>query len=144
MKKRTKIILFSALTLTFFGAGFFILKGSFWDRPARSQVSYSKQTASAGVVEVEAIPKELTPGRKMVFTLYLNNHSIDLNYELTKLAVVVDDTGRIYKPVNWTGESGGHHLSGDLEFDKLSGKAKHIGLNLTGINNQKVVFDWEL
>jgi len=102
------------------------------------------QTKQVGVVDVEITPKHLARGREMVFTVSLDNHSIDLNYDYTKIVVVVDDTGNIYKPVNWKGESAGHHVSGDLVFNKLSGKASRVGLNIKGIDGKNVVFNWEL
>lgn len=105
---------------------------------------YSRESSTAGVVEIEVIPKELKPGGEMIFTLNLNNHSIDLDYDYARIAIVVDNNGNIYKPIKWTGGSGGHHVSGDLVFDKLSSKVTNIGLNLIGIDNQKVMFEWKL
>lgn len=102
------------------------------------------QTKQVGMVEVEVAPKQLSHGRQIVFTLRLNNHSIDLNYDFAKIAVVVDSSGNIYEPVSWSGGMGGHHVSGDLAFGKLSDKAENVGLNITGIDNQKVVFEWKL
>ena len=105
---------------------------------------FSSETSTAGVVEVEAIPKQLGPGQKMIFTLKLNNHSMSLDYDYTKMAIIVDDEGNIYKPIEWIGGVGGHHVSGDLIFGKLSGKAKRVGLNINGVDDKNVVFDWEL
>ena len=141
--KKIKIVLISLLTLStisflgYLGANNFPLKKS-------EPRVYAKQSLSAGVVEVEAVPKELSPGREMVFTLDLNNHSMDLSYDYTEMAVVVDEMGNIYKPIKWVGESGEHHVSGDLIFEKLSSKAKSVGLNIKGIDNKNIVFDWEL
>ena len=102
------------------------------------------QTAKAGAVDIEAQPKRLRRGDEMIFTLTLDNHSIDLNYDYLKIAVAVDNDGTLYKPVGWTGGSSGHHVSGDLIFDTLSSKASHIGLNFTGVDDQNISFDWEL
>ena len=101
------------------------------------------QTKQVGVVEVEVAPKQLNHGQEMIFTLSLNNHSIDLSYDYTKIAVVVDDSGKIYYPVNWTGGNSGHHVSGDLIFDKMSNNATHVGLNIKGVDGKNVNFDWE-
>lgn len=114
----------------------------FWSRTKAKE--YSRQTKTAGAVTVEVAPKEIAPGGKMVFTLTLDTHSIDLNYDFLDMAVVIDNKGIIYKPESWTGGNGGHHLSGDLVFGELSKKATHIGLNLTGIDGQNVSFDWSL
>lgn len=106
--------------------------------------NYSAQTMTAGRVEIKAMPKELKPGREMVFAISLNNHQINLSYDFTKIAAIVDNNGNVYRPVKWTGGEGGHHISGDLVFGKLSDKARQVGLNLAGIDGQKVMLDWEL
>lgn len=102
------------------------------------------QIKQVGGVEVEVVPKQLNRGSQMIFTISLNNHSLDLNYDYTKISMVVDSDGNIYKPLNWNGGVGGHHVSGDLIFDKLSDKAVSVGLNIKGIDNQNTVFEWKL
>lgn len=93
---------------------------------------------------VEAVPKQLVPGSEMIFTLYLKNHPTDPDYNHTNMALVVDGEGKIYKPINWTGESGKTQVTGDLIFDKLDKGASRVGLNIKGVDNKNVVFDWEL
>ncbi len=109
------IVLFSILILTT------ALAVVFW--PKTEKKEYSTQTARAGVVDVEARPKKLRKGDEMIFTLTLDKHSIDLSYDYLNIAVAVDDNGVMYKPVSWTGGREGHHVSGDLIFDKLNKKA---------------------
>ncbi|EKE13379.1 MAG: hypothetical protein ACD_13C00022G0020 [uncultured bacterium] len=138
----------SAVLVLAFGV-FTITKDVFAKKPSSLGASVKvnpmeAQVKQVGVVDMEITPKQLARGREMVFTVSLDNHSIDLNYDYTKIVVVVDDTGNIYKPVKWTGESAGHHVSGDLVFNKLSGKASSVGLNIKGIDGKNVVFNWEL
>jgi hypothetical protein len=102
------------------------------------------QIRTVGEIEIEVVPKSITPGKEMVFTLTLDNHIIDLDYDLVQMTVAVDQSGRIYTPVDWTGGRGGHHLTGDLVFAELSQEARQIGLNIRSINNQNVLFDWEI
>lgn len=132
-KLRITIILLFALTVIAF-------LGYFGTKPK----VFPSETLIAGVVTVEAVPKELKPGQRMIFTLKLNNHSMSLDYDYTKMAVVVDNDGNIYKPVEWTGGVGGHHISGDLVFGKLSEGARHIGLNIKGIDSKDLPFDWNI
>ncbi len=141
--KKTRIVLIILLALsviTFLGYSGW---NYFLPKKLEPRV-YSKESSTAGVVEVTAVPKELSAGREMIFTLDLNNHSMELDYDYTEMAIVVDNEGNIYRPTRWIGGSGGHHVSGDLIFEKLSGKAKSVGLNIKGIDNKNVVFDWEL
>lgn len=107
-------------------------------------VSFNPETKQMGVVEVEVVPKELMHDKPVVFTIKLSNHSIDLGYDYTKIATLVDSEGNIYKPVSWSGGMGGHHVSGDLVFGNLSSGAESIGLNIQGIDNQNAVFEWKL
>ena len=111
---------------------------------AKANTTLSPQTKQVGVVEVEVTPKQLNHGREMVFTIVLDNHSIDLNYDYTKIAAVVDNEGNIYRPITWTGVGSGHHVSGDLVFDKLSKNASSVGLNIKGIDGKMVNFEWKL
>jgi len=113
-------------------------------RSSQDSGGYLKQSSVAGTVEVGVVPKELKAGQEMVFTVTLDNHIIDLNYDYTKIAAVVDDKGNVYKPTKWMEVEGGHHVTGDLIFNKLSGKARSIGLNINGIDSKNVVFNWDL
>ena len=93
------------------------------------------------------LPKELKP----IVNLKENSAAgitavptTDLDYDHTNMALVVDGEGKIYKPINWTGGSGKKQVTGDLIFDTLDGKAKHVGLNIKGVDGKNVSFDWEL
>ena len=101
---------------------------------------YSKENSTVGVT---AVPKQLFPGREMIFTINSNNHPTDLYYDHTSMALVVDGEGNIYKPVSWTGGDG-ERVTGDLIFGKLDKSATHVGLNIKGVDNKNVNFDWEL
>lgn len=141
--KKIKIFLISALIISVISYLGFIGLNKILSKKTEPKV-FSSETSTAGIVEVEAVPRQLKPGQKMIFTLRLNNHSMSLDYDYTKMAAVVDDEGNIYKPVEWIGGVGGHHVSGDLIFDKLSNRARHVGLNINGIDNKNINFDWEL
>lgn len=105
---------------------------------------YSTQTKSLGAVEVEITPIKLKPGQPVQFSLSLDTHSVDLSYDYTKIISAQDDQGNVYKALNWSGENSGHHLNGVLEFEPLSKEAQSIKLNVSGIDNQDTIFEWEL
>lgn len=102
------------------------------------------QTKAFGVVEVEVIPTQVNEEEPMVFKLALNNHSISLDYDLTKIAYLNDDLGNVYKANEWTGGVGGHHLRGELVFDNLKSGVKSLTLNIDGIDNKSNKFEWRL
>lgn len=102
------------------------------------------QTKSMGAVEVEITPTKLEVGKNMTFELSLNTHSVELNYDYTKILIAQDNNGNTYKATSWSGGESGHHLSGEVEFEPLFEEAKSIKLNVNGIDNQKEVFEWKI
>lgn len=106
--------------------------------------SLSAVQMSMGAVDVEVTPVSITPQADIVFKLSLNTHSVDLGYDYTQIATLTDDQGNSYKPSRWTGESGGHHLEGELIFPPLSNKPKELILKLDGIDNESEIFIWQL
>lgn len=97
-----------------------------------------------GVVSVEVTPISVETGKELVFDLKMNNHSIDLDYDYTQIASLTDDQGNIYQPTKWTGNSEGHHVSGQLIFPILSDKVKQLTLTLKGVDNKTEDFNWQL
>jgi hypothetical protein len=102
------------------------------------------QNQTLGAVTVGVTPKTLVLDQPVVFTLAINTHSVDLNYEYTDIASLSDNTGHTYQAVEWTGDSGGHHLIGDLVYESLSSEATSVTLILSGIDNQSASFSWEI
>lgn len=109
----------------------------------QKQTTLLKQT-SEGTVTVAATPKALTKGARAVFEIQFNTHSVELDYDIAKIAFITDDVGNTLKPISWTGEKGGHHLSGILTFPPISQDAKSIILSIPQIDNSDRVFTWNL
>ena len=105
---------------------------------------FNKQLKTMGAVEVEAVPISLEPDSNMKFQLTLNTHSVELTYDLVNIVKAQDDKGGIYKSVAWSGEQGGHHLSGELLLEPISSEAKQITLIINGIDNQTENFVWDI
>lgn len=89
-------------------------------------------------------------GGSLVFQVDMNTHSVNLDgYDLGKLAVLRDDSGKEFKPVSWQSAAGSHHRSGKLAFSvpeplRESG-AKYVELTIrevAGIKERN--FRWEL
>lgn len=102
------------------------------------------QSKTMGVVSVEVTPTSVEMGKELVFDLTMNNHSIDLDYDYTQIASLTDDQGNTYQPTKWTGNSEGHHVSGQLIFPILSDKVKQLTLTLKGVDNETEDFNWQL
>ena len=104
----------------------------------------SPQTKTMGAVEVEVKPVSVTSGKEVVFEVSMNTHSVELNYDYTKIATLTDDRGNSYKPTQWTGGASGHHLKGKLLFARLSEKPKEVTLTVDGVDNKAESFSWQL
>jgi len=105
---------------------------------------YTAQFKQMGEVEVEVTPIKLGPGQDMVFNLTLNTHSVELSYDYKNIAWVEDNLGNEYKPQEWSGGEGGHHLEGELLFDELTSDSKNAKLIIDGIDGEITEFEWEL
>ncbi len=96
---------------------------------------YQTITKDKAKVTVDVAPKQLgTREEKNIFTVNLNTHSVELDFDFTEIMILKDDLGNSYKAIEWTGNSGWHHVSGDIIFPQINQQAKSIELQLSGIN----------
>lgn len=51
----------------------------------------------------------------------MNTHTVELNYDLTRLAALRNDQGEGLRPKSWKAPAGGHHVSGLLTFEISEG-----------------------
>lgn len=103
-----------------------------------------KQTDEQGEVTVEVTPLLLQAGKDAKFEVVLDTHSVELSYNLMEAASLIDNQGKQYKPISWSGGSGGHHLSGELVFPSLSNKIKSAQLIIANISGFDRKFTWRL
>ncbi len=99
-----------------------------------------------GGVRVVVTPKAVAPKSDWEFTVTMDTHIKPLNADLTKTAVLVDDSGRKYMPLSWQGDKpGGHHRKGVLRFAAPSERIKSFELQIQGLGgeNQRV-FQWTM
>src|SRR3989344_2414254 len=111
------------------------------------QNTLSPQTNSEGSVEVEVIPVEISDTSDLwQFKIVLNTHSVELDQDLTKITLLVDDKGNEYQSLSWEGAPpGGHHREGILTFNSISPQPSSIELvfkDIDGIKERK--FTWDL
>ncbi len=144
---KNKLVLFLVLIL---GIVIILAVGlrSFGPAPASNKSNTNTvskaQTNEKGSVVVEAVPLSLSVKDNASFTVSLTTHSGDINYDLLAISKLTDDKGNTYRALSWTGEKGGHHISGTLTFPKLSQDASAVTLTIPGIDNQDRVFKWKL
>lgn len=108
------------------------------------ETKLSTQSKTMGVVEVKVTPIFVDNNKELVFELIMDNHSIDLSYDYTKIVVLTDNNSNSIYPSNWTGNSSGHHVKGNLVFPAFSKKPKELTLTLNGVDNKLETFNWKL
>lgn len=104
-----------------------------------------------GMVVVDVTPVNLgTPSDTLIFEVAMNTHSVDLNFNLAKHAMLVTDTGKVVQATTWDGPMGGHHVSGKLTFPAtvdgvsiLVGATK-LTLEIMGVDADLRTFEWQL
>ncbi len=95
-------------------------------------------------VNVVITPLDLSPqSAEWTFDVGMNTHSVELDQDMTKVAVLVDDQGKEYKPLAWAGPTGGHHREGTLIFARITPTPKSIVLKITGIADVIRTFVWQ-
>jgi len=106
----------------------------------------SPRYSDAGRVSVEVQP--LTPPNDegvWDFGVALNTHSVDLDYDLTDVAVLRCDRREEYRPLSWDGSPpGGHHRRGVLSFTALDHPTQFIEIVISDVANvPERLFRWE-
>lgn len=109
--------------------------------PGQALVTQADEQESATVaVTPENISSQLTEWR---FGIVMNTHSVELDQDLTESSVLIDDTGKEYKPIRWEGSSGGHHREGALVFEAIKPAPKMLQLKIKDIAGTDRNFLWQ-
>lgn len=108
--------------------------------------AYEHKSSDENNVRIEIIPEQLGPGRQAKFNIKMNTHSVELNQDMAAAAILKDDQGRKYRPLNWNGSPpGGHHRSGVLEFPIIGEKAKSVTLYIKDVADvPERIFEWKI
>ena len=131
-----KIIIISILVIAFIG-GFLIFynpKPENWESKTDNQAAVSITIAP---IDISSHSKEWK------FDIVMDTHSVELDQDMTKSAVLIDDKGKEYKPLRWEGPVGGHHREGVLTFAWITPTPKSIELKITGIADVVRSFVWQ-
>lgn len=113
---------------------------------ASAQPLQPRSSDAAGVT-VTVKPLGLTLGAKTWdFEIKMETHTQPLEQDLTRNSVLVEDSGRQYKPSAWKGDPpGGHHRKGVLQFAPVPGNPKSLELRIAGVGTPEArVFAWKL
>lgn len=116
-------------------------------QPVAAPISLPAETRTdaEGSVTVAVTPAGGTAGA-LIFDVSMDTHSVELDYDMTKIATLRDDQGRTYAVKEWNGAAGGHHREGSITFELPTGAApKWLELSLTGVSGvPSRLFKWEV
>lgn len=102
------------------------------------------QEKAMGNVTVTISPVTMLAGEAASFDVALDTHSVELSYDFATIASLTDDAGNSYAVSEWTGNSGGHHVSGQLLFPAISSEATELTLMLKEVDTVTEEFVWKL
>lgn len=115
------------------------------EKVSAEKISLAVQTNAEGGLTINVTPLSFESGGPVRFDISFNTHQGDLNFDLMKQSLLTDDKGREHRPVEWKGESGGHHLTGELVFPSLDKSVKNVKLVVSGVYDVKErIFEWAL
>lgn len=141
MKNPKIIIVVILLAIAILAYGFYAQKTEKASKEAK--YSLEQKIDSQGSVSVSITPQKIE-GDLWEFEVVLDTHAEELDEDLTKVTVIVDDEGREYKPVSWKGSPpGGHHRSGVLSFNPIKPMPEQITLKMNIAESQRM-FSWKL
>ena len=150
MKKTVTIIILGAA----FIAGFLIFyrpqqspSNQTNDQPSQQENSQKWETKTDDQVSVNVVVTPLDLSRQSSewkFDIGMNTHSVELDQDMTKFAVLVDDQGKEYAPIKWDGPVGGHHREGTLSFAPITPYPQRLTMKIKSIGSVDRSFSWML
>ena len=111
-----------------------------------TQQKWESKTDDQASVTVTVTPTLLSAeSREWKFDVIMDTHSVELDQDMTKVAILTDDSGKEYGPVRWEGApAGGHHREGVLIFSPITLTPKSVELKITGVADTLRTFNWQL
>lgn len=109
------------------------------------ETTYETREHAGGDVTVSVTPLSLKPGLPASFDVAFETHTVDLAFDVIKVASFTDDTGASYTPF-WDGSPpGGHHRKGTLRFIPDLSTATTLTLTFRDIAGIPArTFSWEV
>ena len=116
-----------------------------------SSVSNTQQKWESKVDDQTSVTVTVTPSDlsaesgEWKFDIVMSTHSVELDQDMTKVAILVDDFDKEYSPIRWEGApAGGHHREGVLIFAPVAPYPQDLKLNIKDIGGVQRLFSWIL
>lgn len=147
-----KAITILSLALAFIGGFLFFYNPKSAPTPTQenSSVSETQQKWGSKVDDQASVTITVTPtllsaeSEEWKFDVVMDTHSVELDQDMRKVAVLIDEQGKEYRVLNWEGPTGGHHREGILTFNKITPAPKSIELKISNIGGVVRTFTWQL
>jgi len=148
-----KAITIFILALAFVGVFLVFYKPKPTSLPTQenSSVPETQQKWESKIDDQASVTVTVTPtllseeSREWKFDITLSTHSVELDQDMTEIAILTDDSGKEYGPVRWEGaEPGGHHREGILFFTPITPYPQHLKLNIRDVGGVQRLFSWTL
>jgi len=116
------------------------------ERRTNAKQNLEPKTDDQALITVTVTPVDVSAqSKEWKFNIVMDTHSVELDQDMTKTAVLVDGQGKEYKPMRWEGmPAGGHHREGSLVFEQIKSDQKSIELKISGIGDVARNFYWQL
>lgn len=150
-----KTIAVITLILAFIAGFFLFYRGKPVSAPTQENTPVSTSTSAQKwdpqTNEQDAVTVTVTPidlgvdSKEWKFDVVMNTHSVELDQDMVKATILIDNPGEEYKPVRWEGAGpGGHHREGVLVFAPIKPYPQHLNLIIKGIGGIDRPFAWIL
>ena len=113
---------------------------------SETQQKWESKIDDQASVAITVTPSDLSlKSNEWKFDVVMDTHSVELDQDMTKVAILTDDSGKEYGPVRWEGAPvGGHHREGVLVFSPITPTPKSVELKITEIADTVRTFNWQL
>lgn len=146
-----KTITVFILALAFIGGFLFFYNPKPASTPAKenSPASDTQQKWESKIDDQASVTVTVTPSDLSVesgewkFNVVMDTHSVELDQDMTKVAILIDEQGKEYKALNWEGPTGSHHREGILTFRKITPAPKSVELKISDIGGVVRTFKWQ-
>ena len=148
-----KKIIISILTLVFIGGFLVFYSPKAVSTPPtqnNSDIFGTVQKWESKIDDQASVTVTVTPtllGEKSEvwkFDVVMDTHSVELDQDMTKVAILIDEQGKEYKAQSWDGSIGDHHREGVLTFGKITPTPKFVELKISDIGGVIRTFSWQL
>ena len=113
---------------------------------SETQQKWESKTDDQASVTVIVTPSDLSlESNEWKFGVVMDTHSVELDQDMSSVAVLVDDGGKEYKSLRWEGsQPGGHHREGTLVFNPITPYPQNLKLKIEDIGSVQRLFLWTL